>query len=333
MTVIYREQDASLNALKGYRMAVIGYGNLGRPFALNLRDSGLDVIVGNIDDDYAVQAHRDGFDVVDIAEAAQKCSVKLLMLPDEVLPEVYLASISPSLRPGDTLLFASGYNIAFGFVEPPPFVDVVMVAPRTIGAGVRDSVLRGRGFLSFIAVGQDATGGAWDRLMALALALGTLQLGAVELTFEQEAELDLFMEQSFLPAFMHLMTTAADLLIHEGYPPVAVLPDLYASGELSFVLDLAAERGMREVLRLYSLTAQYGMLSRNERFQDTKLQRQMQLVLEDIRSGKFAQEWAAEYASGYPRLETLRRRWSAMPFWAAEEQALTFLRQAPPASI
>jgi ketol-acid reductoisomerase len=332
MTAIYREQDASLTALDGCRIAVIGYGNLGRPFALNLRDRGLGVIVGNIDDDYAIQAHRDGFDVLDIAEAAQKSNVKLLMLPDEVLPEVYLASISPSLRPGDTLLFASGYNVAFGFVEPPPFVDVVMVAPRTIGAGVRDSVLSGRGFLSFIAVGQDSTGEAWNRLMALALALGTLQLGAVELTFQQEAELDLFMEQSFLPAFMHLMMTAADLLIQEGYPPGAILLDLYVSGELSYTLDTAAERGMRDVLRLYSLTAQYGLLSRNERFLDTQLHRQMEIVLEDIRSGKFAQEWSAEYASGYPRLETLRRRWSAMPFWALEEQALTFWRHSPPES-
>jgi ketol-acid reductoisomerase len=192
MTVIYREQDASLTALDGRRIAVIGYGHLGRPFALNLRDRGLDVIVGNIDDDYAIQAHRDGFDVVDIAEAAQKSNIKLLMLPDEILPEVYLASISPSLRPGDTLLFASGYNVAFGFVEPPPFVDVVMVAPCTIGAGVRDSVLRGRGFLSFAVARCD-----WRRSdRSWRWPWRARPTGRVDLTFQQEAGLTCD-EQSF----------------------------------------------------------------------------------------------------------------------------------------
>src|SRR5512140_3343583 len=219
MPIVYHEQDADLAVLAGCRIAVIGYGNLGRPFAQNLRDSGLTVMIGNIDDDYALQAHRDGFDVLDIAETAQKASIKLLLLPDEIMPEVYLNDISPTLHPGDTLLFASGYNIAFGFIEPPPFVDVVMVAPRTLGAGVRESVLGGQGFMSFIAVGQDATGKAWDRLMALALALGTLRAGAIELNFRQEAELDLFMEQSFVPAFHQLLMAAADLLIKEGYPP------------------------------------------------------------------------------------------------------------------
>jgi ketol-acid reductoisomerase len=333
LTILYREHDADLAALEGLRLAVIGYGNLGRPVALNLRDSGLNVLIGNVDDDYATQAVRDGFDVADVGEAASAANIKLLLLPDEAMPDVYLAHISPTLKPGDALVFASGYNIAFGFIEPPPFIDVLMIAPRTIGAAVRDCYLSGQGFLSFIAVGQDTTGKAWDRLLALALAVGTLRAGALELTLRQEAELDLFVEQSFLPALHNLLHTSADLLIKEGYPSEAVLLDLYISGELSYTLNKAAELGMRNTLRLYPLTGQYGMLSRSERFQDAKLRRQMELALDDIRTGKFAQEWAAEYANGYPRLEALRRKQNTMAVWELEQQAIALLKQSPPESF
>jgi ketol-acid reductoisomerase len=330
MAVVFRESDANPAALDDCQIAVLGYGNLGRAFALNMRDSGVRVIIGNVDDDYATQAYRDGFDVVGLDEAARAANVKFLLLPDEAMPEAYLTSVSPSLRPNDMLVFASGYNITFGFIEPPPFADVVMIAPRTIGTGVREGYQSGHGFLSFLAVEQDASGKAWQRLMALALALGTLRAGALELTFRQEAELDLFVQQAFLPALHALIMTSAELLIREGYPPEAALLDLYISGELSYTLTKAAELGMRDTLRLYPLTGQYGMLSRSERFQEPKLQRQMELALEDIRSGKFAQEWAAEYANGYPRLEALRRKRNAMPLWALEQQAIALLKQSPP---
>src|SRR5262249_37768296 len=129
MTVVFREQDANPEALHGSKIAVLGYGNLGRPVAHNLRDSGVDILVGNMDDDYALQGHHDGFDVMGLAEAASVATIKLLLLPDEIMPEVYINYVSPTLRPGDTLVFASGYNVTFGFIEPPPFVDVLMIAP------------------------------------------------------------------------------------------------------------------------------------------------------------------------------------------------------------
>ena len=329
MAVVYRERDANPKALEGHRIAVIGYGNLGRPVALNLRDSGVSVIIGNLDDDYAHQARMDGFRVMGLSEAATNADVKLMLLPDEAMPEIYLAHVASSLRPGDTLLFASGYNVAFGFIEPPPVVDVLLLAPRTMGTGVREGYVAGRGFLSFVAVGQDATGKAWDRLMALALAAGSLRAGALELSFRQEAELDLFVQHALLPALHTLMFAAADLLIKEGYPPEAALLDLYISGELGYSLHKAAELGMMDTLKLYSLTGQYGMLSRTERFQEPKLRRQMEIELDDIRTGKFAQEWAAEYANGYPRLEALRRKRDMMSLWALEQQVLELLRQFP----
>jgi ketol-acid reductoisomerase len=329
MAVIFREGDANPAALSGSRVAVLGYGNLGRSFALNLRDSGLTPIIGNADDEYALQAHRDGFEIVSIAEAAKAADIKLLLLADEVMPEVYIAEISPVLQPGDTLVFASGYNVTFGFIEPPPFVDVLLIAPRTIGVGVREQYLAGRGFMSFVAVGQDSSGRGWDRLMALALLVGTLRAGAVELTFRQEVELDLFLEQAFLPALHNLILTSADLLIDQGYPPEAALLDLYMSGELSYTLTKAAELGLREALRLYPMTAQYGTLSRTERFQDPKLRRQMETALEDIRSGKFAQEFASEYTNGYPRFEALRRKRNTMELWTFEQETIDLVQQPP----
>jgi ketol-acid reductoisomerase len=328
MTVLYTESDADLTALKQRHLAVIGYGDLGRPVALNLRDSGLSLVVGEANEVRAAQARADGFEVRYPAEAANAADTKLLMLPDEVLAEAYLAHVSPGLRSGDMLVFASGYTIAFGFIEPPPFVDAVLMAPRTISADLRENYLSGRGFLSFVAVEQDSSGQAWPRLLALARAIGALRAGALELTFQQQAELDLFMEQAFLPALQNLIFVAADILIKEGYPPEAAILDLYGSGELGNTLNKLSRLGIVETFRLYSLTGQYGMLSRSERFQDTKLRRQIELVLEEIRSGKFSQEWAAEYQNGYPRLESLRNKRGAMALWELEQRALDLLQQA-----
>ncbi len=330
MTVIYHESDARINALEGLHLAVLGYDRLARSFALNLQDSGLDLIVGSNDEKMVAQARTDGFEVRNLAEAARSAEIKLLLVPDETMSEVYLTHVSPGLRAGDTLVFASGYSVAFGFVEPPPFVDVIMVAPRTVGAGVREGFLTGKGFLSFVSVAQDSTGKAWDRLLGLALALGSLRAGALEVSFRQEAELDLFVQQTVLPTLQNLIFTAADLLIKEGYPPEAALLDLYASGELGYVMDKAADFGMTEILDLYPATGQYSMLSRMDRLQDPKLRRQLEVALEEVRSGKFSEEWAAEYGSGYVRLETLRRRRRVSALLVFEQRALAMLRQATP---
>ncbi len=326
MTVLYRDGDADLSVLAERRIAMIGYGNLGRPIALNLRDSGFRVLIGNVADEYASAASATGFEVVSVPEAARRAEILLLMLPDEVMAEVYVAAVSPTLKPGDTLVFTSGYNISFGFIEPPPFVDTVLIAPRTIGAGVRDGYQNGHGFLSFVAVEQDVTGRAWPTTLALAKAIGALRLGALELTFKQEAELDLFMQAGFLPALHNLLLTTANLLIDEGYPPEAALLDLYLSGEVSYTLNKAAESGFMDTLRMHTLMGQYGMLSRAERFAEPKLRRQMEITLNEIRDGKFASEWTAEYASGYPRLDALRRKRDTLALWVLEQQAIRMMR-------
>ncbi|MBX3080752.1 MAG: NAD(P)-binding domain-containing protein [Anaerolineae bacterium] len=334
MSMIYYEADANPAALAEQRISVLGYGNIGRSIALNLQDSGHIVTIGNAEDDYAEQASRDGFDVISIAEAAATTTLKFLTVSDEVMPELYLTLISPSLKAGDSLVFTSGYNVAFGFIEPPPFVDVMLIAPRTTGIGVRESFRRGSGFPSFLAVSQDASGRAWDRLLAVALALRTLKAGAMELTFRQEAELDLFTQQTILPALHAFIQTAADVLIKEGYPPEAVLLDLYASGELGYVLDKAAQTGLQDSMRFLSQIAQYSILSRIERYNEPKLRRQMETVLGEVRSGKFAQEWAMEYANGYLRLDSLRQRRATSALWDMERQTIEqFNRNDEPPDI
>lgn len=325
MAVIYRDSHANLGLLLNKRIAVIGYGNMGRSIALNLRDSAFPVLIGNQNDAYATQAYQEGFEVTSIASATQHSDLMFLMLPDEIAAQVYLDHVAPGLKTGDTLVFASGYNVAFGFIEPPPFVDVILIAPQTVGRGVREGYVAGTGFPSFVAVAQDASGQAWDQVLATAKALGALHKGAVELTLKQEAELDLFMQQALLPALHSVLQTAIEVLNREGFPPEAILTSLYMSGELGYIVSKWAELGILPSLAMHSLTSQYGTLSHIEQFREVKLNRQMENILDSIRAGDFAQEWAAEYADGYPRLEALRRRMANMPVWQYEQQVLAIL--------
>lgn len=320
MIRVYHDQDADLDILRDRRIAVIGYGNQGRSQALNLRDSGLQVVIGNRGDRYAERARGDGFPLLPIAQAAAEADVLMMLIPDEVAPAVFEGEIASHLAEGDALVFASGYNIVFGFIAPPPFVDVVLVAPRMIGAGVRELYLAGRGFPSFFGVAQDHSGQARKLALALARGIGSTRMGAVEVTFAQEVELDLFNEQCFGPAFGQVLMAAVDLLLEEGYPPEAVLLELYMSGELAYTLGKIAELGMIEQIELHSRTSQYGSLSRGMRFILPELRARMREGLEEIRSGQFAQEWAAEQEAGCPTLEALKEAAHSLPLCQLEQE-------------
>ncbi|MGD8792265.1 MAG: ketol-acid reductoisomerase, partial [Anaerolineae bacterium] len=302
------------------QIAVIGYGNQGRAQALNLRDSGLSVIVGNRDDEYADRARTDRFVVQPIAQAVTLADIVMLLIPDEAMPHLFSQQIAPNLSPGDALVFASGYTIAFGHIEPPAGLDVLLVAPRMIGAGVRDLYVAGHGFPSFVGVAQDHSGQALALALALAKAIGSTRMGAVEVTFAQEAELDLFTEQCFGPAFGRLLTTAIELLLEEGYPPEAVLLELYMSGELAYTLSKIAEMGLIEQGTLHSRTSQYGSMSRGLRFALPGLRERMLQGLDEIRSGAFAREWAEEQATGSPTLEGLKEAARSLPLYTLEQE-------------
>ena len=300
MATVYYDADASLEPLRDSTIAIAGYGNQGRSQALNLRDSGLTVIVGNLEDDYARQARADGFQPMPIAEASRKADVLLFLIPDEVQAEVYAREIAPHLQARDVLCFAHGYNVAFGHLLPAAEIDVVMVAPRMIGAGVRQRFVEGRGFPSLVGVHQDGSGQAKERMLAIARGIGSTRAGCLECSFRDEATLDLFTEQAFGPAMGAAMRAAIETLVEAGFPPEAVLLELYLSGELSYSLEKAAELGMLKQWELHSHTSQYGSMTRSARFADLDLKSRMAAILEEIRSGAFAREWQAEQAAGMP---------------------------------
>jgi ketol-acid reductoisomerase len=327
MSFTYYENDGDLAFLEGRTVACVGYGNMGRPCALNLRDSGVSVLVSDPSAEKGELAQGEGFAVVSISKAAQDADVLMLLMRDETMPQVYIDHISPHLRRGQSLIFSSAYNIAFGFIEAPSFVDVGLVAARTLGKAVRERYVEGTGFTSFVAVGQDASRQAWQTVLAVARALGALRGGAIEIRFEQEAELDLFLQQAVLPVFHEAIIKAADVLMRAGYPPDAVFTELYLSGESSDYLEQAARYGLLNALKSSSLTSQYGTLSRSERIDDLKLERTMEITLDEIRNGRFAQEWAREYAADYPRLKHLLKQRETLDLWELEQQTLDMLHQ------
>ena len=327
MKKVFRAEDASLDDLAGRRTGIIGYGNLGRPIALNLRDSGLEVILSERDGERQTLARRDGFRPVPLPDLVRSADLIFLLLPDELMQTIFLRDISPWLARGDMLIFASAGNIAFGFIEPPPMVDVALLAPRTLGLAVRERYVSGRGFFSFLSIYQDASGRAWRSLLALALAIGSLRedAGGIEISFAQEAELDLFMQQAVMPLLHNAIQTAGQVLIDHGYPPEAAFIDLYLSGELEDLLHRAGREGLFPALRTMSMTSQYGLFSRLERFQDNRLSTLMGLTLDDIRSGTFSRDWAREQQDGYPRLVRMLRRHAGQELWELEQQALDLL--------
>jgi ketol-acid reductoisomerase len=304
MSKIYHDPDADLALLAGQTIGVIGYGNQGRAQALNLKDSGLGVIVGVRSDETEAEARRDGFEVVPIRQAAERAQIIMMLIPDEVMPEVFTGEILPGLSAGKALCFASGYTVAFGTVVPPDHVDVVMVAPRMIGAGVRQRYTEGKGFPSFVGVHQDATGKALQTALAMAKGIGSTRSGVLELSFAQEAELDLFTEQGFGPAFGQVLLSAMQVMIDAGYPVEAVMMELILSGEFAYSMEKIVELGFFRQMELHSHTSQYGSLTRAVRFIEAKMPEQisatMKEVLEEIRSGAFVKEWEAEQKAGLP---------------------------------
>jgi ketol-acid reductoisomerase len=261
-TTVYTDADADLSHLEGRTVAIVGYGNQGRAQALSLRDSGVEnVVVGNRADASRDRAEDDGFFVCTMAEAADCADVVFLLVPDEVQPEVYRESIEPGLDSGDVLNFASGYNITYGFIEPPADVDVVMVAPRMIGTTVRELYEEGNGAPALLAVEQDASGEATEVALALAGGIGCTRAVVTDSDFESETVTDPMTEQALLPVFVSALRAKYET----GVAPETVLMEQYLSREISHIWEQAATQGPIEQLTLHSQTSQYGQLrfSRN----------------------------------------------------------------------
>jgi ketol-acid reductoisomerase len=295
------EQDVpDRGGLAGRTVAVLGYGNLGRSMALNLRDAGVEVVVGNIADAYRTVAEEDGFAVLDLAEASAAADLVYLLLPDEVIPAVFTSSVGPNLRSGSGLCLASGYALAFGLVRPPEGIDVLLLAPRMLGSQVRQTVLEGHGFLSYLSVEQDASGQAWSRLLALALAAGSLRRGAMVLSARQEATLDLFIEQSVGPYLGMALQMAFAVGTEAGLPAEALVLEMYMSGEMSRTIQGFAEEGFYQAVKGHGLVATYGGFLGTLDLDGAAMHRQFVQVLARIASGEFARRLQQEEADGYP---------------------------------
>ncbi len=301
---VYREDDAKLDYLKERNVAVIGYGNQGRAHALNLRDSGLTVIVGQRPGAGFERAVADEFTPVPVPEATGQADLVVLTLPDETAAATYAESIGPTLRAGKTLGFVHGFNIRFGLIDPPDGVDVVMVAPKGPGSLLRALYVEGKGLPSLVAVERDASGQALATALAWAAGIGSTRAGVVETTFAAETETDLFGEQTVLcGGVTALMKAAFETLVEAGYEPEFAY--LECVHELKQIVDLIYEAGLSGMRARISNTAEYGDLTRGPRMVSEATRREMRRVLDEIRSGEFAREWLAECRAGRPCFDRL----------------------------
>lgn len=321
-TPIYYDKDADLSIIQNKRVAFIGYGNQGAAQAKNLRDSGVrEIVIGNREDSYRDAAIPEGFRVVSIPEAAAWGDVVFLLIPDEEQPQVFKEQIAPHLRPGSTLVVASGYNVAFNLLDLPSDIDVVMVAPRMIGAGVRERYLRGEPYPCFVSVERDVSGNAFQLALSIARGIGATRGGAISSSAREEAALDLFSEQAIWPVLLAAFRTAYDVLHAAGFSDEAILYEMYLSKEPAEVFERIAEQGLLGQLKLHSQTSQYGQLRALLGDDGLWLYERFRRVLEDdILSGRFAQEWSDVQAKGQERLEQMRKKALESSIAQAEER-------------
>ncbi len=302
---IYYDQDADLKYLQGKKIAIIGYGIQGRGQALCLRDSGLDVIVSELEGtaNYE-QAKKDGFEPIPVAQAAQKADVIQILTQDHVQAKVYEEAIKPNLKKDKVLVFSHGFNIRFKQIKPPKSIDVIMIAPKGPGALVRRMYEEGKGVPCLVAIHQDASGNAKNIALAYAKGIKGTTAGVIETTFSEETETDLFGEQVVLcGGVTELIKAGFDTLVEAGYQPeIAYFEVLH---ELKLITDLIQERGISGMRRGVSNTACYGDLSRGPRIINDRTRKEMKKILKEIVKGKFAKEWIAENEQGRPNFDRL----------------------------
>jgi len=307
LATIYYEKDADLKNLDGKTVAVIGFGSQGHAHAMNLKDSGIDVIVGlRPDSRFNESARKAGIKSVPVAEAVKAAQVIMILVPDQVQGDLYKQEIAGNLEAGDAIAFAHGFNIHFGQIVAPKDVDVFMIAPKGPGHLVRRQFTEGGGVPCLVAVEQDATGKAKDIALAYALAIGGARAGVIETTFQEETETDLFGEQAVLcGGVTELIRAGFDTLIDAGYQPeVAYFECLH---EMKLIVDLIFEGGIANMRYSISDTAKYGDVTRGRRIITQKTRREMKKILGEIQNGEFAREFILENKANKPVFNALLR--------------------------
>ena len=305
---IFYEADADLNMLRGKKVAVIGYGSQGHAQAQNLRDSGVQVVIGQRPGSANYEkAVEDGFTPVSAREAAEQSDVIQILTPDHTQAAIYREDVAPSLKAGKTILFSHGFNIHYGQIVPPSDVDAVMVAPKGPGHLVRSEYVRGAGVPALYAIHQDASGHAVQTALAYAKGIGATRAGVLETTFKEETETDLFGEQSVLcGGVSELIKAGFDTLVEAGYQPeIAFFECMH---ELKLIVDLIYRGGLAYMRYSISDTAEYGDLTRGKRVVTDETRKAMKKILEEIQSGEFAKEWILENQAGRPMFRATRER-------------------------
>jgi ketol-acid reductoisomerase len=326
----FYEQDGNVSLLKGKIIAIIGYGSQGHAHALNLRDSGLDVIVGlPADSKSRAKAESAGLRVLSTAEAAKAADTMMILVPDHVQGDLYASDIAPHLTPGKTMMFAHGFNIHFGQIQAPAGVDVSMIAPKAPGHRVRELFTEGVGVPGLIAVHQDASGKAHANALAYAAALGCLKAGVIETTFKEETESDLFGEQAVLcGGASELIRAGFETLVAAGYAPeIAYFECLH---ELKLIVDLIYEGGLSYMRFSVSDTAEYGDYTRGPRIINEQTRAEMKKILSEIQSGQFARDWINENKTGRKKFLAMREAAQHQPVeevGAELRKMMTFLKK------
>ena len=332
----YYEKDGNLDYLNGRTVAIIGYGSQGHAHSLNLRDSGVDVVVGLYPGSKSwAKAEAAGLKVMTTAEAAKVADVIMILVSDHIQGDLYNKDIAPHMTPGKTLMFAHGFNIHFQQIAPPPGVDVSMVAPKAPGHRVRELYTEGVGVPALVAIHQDASGEALPRALAYALALGCLKAGVIETTFREETESDLFGEQAVLcGGVSELIRAGFETLTEAGYAPeIAYFECLH---ELKLIVDLIYEGGLGYMRYSVSDTAEYGDYTRGPRIVNQETRAEMKKILGEIQSGEFAQQWIAENKAGRHKFLAMRDSARTQPVETVGRELremMTFLKKRKEAGI
>ena len=301
----YTEEDADLGLIKDRRIAVLGYGSQGHAQAQNMRDQGLNVIIGNVEDRFAEQARGDGFEVVPIAEAVQRGRVILMLIPDEVQPAVYRSDIGPHLTPDHTLVFASGYAVHFGLITPPDFLDVILSVPTCVGAIVRERYARGQGVFGHFGVHQDVTGQAHDLALAVSMGIGILRFGVTETTFGDEVAVNLFAETAGLSGMIKYLLTAFEVLVEAGFSAEKAYGETFY--EIQFLTESICRMPFGQAVAFGSPTATYLALTKTGDVVTDDVRERMHQMLARIKAGELVRDWNLEQLAGCPVLNQCRR--------------------------
>ncbi len=314
MAKVFYDQDVNWDVMHGKKVAIIGYGSQGHAHALNLKESGVDVVVGLYEGSRSAEkAKAAGVEVKTVADAVREADITMILIPDEKQADVYDAEIAPNLKAGSALAFAHGFNIHFRQIVPPADVDVFMVAPKGPGHLVRRTFVEGGGVPNVFAVGQDATGQCFDIALAYARGIGGTRAGVIQTTFQEETETDLFGEQAVLcGGICQLITNGFETLVAAGYQPEIAYFETFH--EMKLIVDLMYEGGMAKMRRSISDTAEYGDYTAGPKVIPPESKAAMQKILSDIQDGTFAKEWLLENkGGGRAHFMAMRRRHAEHP--------------------